>query len=82
MAQDLTNIFNKFVGKEVIPPTSFKIDPTLSEMSQVAQANGLKLRVMYPGMAGSMEFDDSRANTYIEQQNDGKYRVSNRFNLG
>jgi hypothetical protein len=82
MAQDLTKLFNKFAGKEVQSPVSSKIDPTISEMKKLAEDNGLKLRLWYPGMMGTMDFKGNRINAYVEKGADGKYRVSNEFKIG
>lgn len=57
-------------------------DPTLTEMAKVAKENGLTLRILWPGLAGTMEMRPDRVTTYIEKQLDGKYRISNRFDIG
>jgi hypothetical protein len=97
MAQDLTKLFNKFAGKEV-PMTeqcvrtktggytqvdlADKNDPTLQAMEKLAKDNGLKLRLLWPSMAGMMDFNPNRITAYIGKEADGKYRVSGEFIIG
>src|SRR5689334_1446429 len=57
-------------------------DPTVEEMRDEAKKNGLTLRVWWDGVAGTMDFRTNRVNAHIEKGADGKYRVSNRFNIG
>ena len=40
------------------------------------------LRVWWDGIMGTMDFRTNRVNAHIEKEADGKYRVSNRFNIG
>src|SRR5690349_453049 len=54
-------------------------DPILKEMEDVASANWLKLRVWWPGVEGSDEFDPNRVNAQIEKGRDGKWRVGKHF---
>jgi len=56
--------------------------PTLEEMTKLAKANGLTLRLWYPGMMGTMDFNDTRINAYVKKEADGKYRVGNNFKIG
>jgi hypothetical protein len=57
-------------------------DPTVQEMRDEAKKHGLKLRLWWPGIAGTMDFRTDRINAHIEKEADGKYRVSKRFNIG
>src|SRR4051812_40315344 len=57
-------------------------DPTLEAMKKAANDKGLRLRVWWPGIMGTMDYDTRRVNAHIEKAQDGKWRVSNRFNLG
>lgn len=94
---DVSAMFNKFAGREVPMKeepyvydgqtyTRVKLadpnDPTLQEMRDAAKANGLKMRVWWPGVAGTCDFRMDRVNAHIEKEADGKYRVSKRFNIG
>lgn len=82
MNQKITDLFNKFAGKEVLSPIMSMPDPVIAEMKQLANDNGLKLRVWFPNTVGTMDYQPDRVNAHIEKGADGKYRVSNRFNLG
>ena len=95
--RNVSHIFNKFAGREVpmnsrivkvagytfneIEP-ALNPDPVLTEMEDTATKNGLTLRVWWDGIAGTMDFRDDRVNAHIEKSDDGKYRVSKRFNIG
>ena len=57
-------------------------DPTVQEMRDEAKKHGLKLRLWWDGIAGTMDFRTDRVNAHIEKEADGKYRVSKRFNIG
>lgn len=59
-----------------------KDDPVLKAMHAEAKKNGLSLRVMWEGMAGTADLRLDRANASIEKSADGKWRVSSRFTLG
>ena len=94
---DVSKIFNKFAGREVpmnskvvkvagytfneIEP-ALNPDPVITDMENTAKKHGLTLRVWWDGVAGTMDFRTDRVNAHIEQEANGKYRVSNRFNLG
>jgi hypothetical protein len=95
--RDVSHIFNKFAGREVpMKEEPFVIrgktytqirladdkDPTVQEMRDAAKEAGLKLRLWWPGIAGTMDFRMDRVNAHIEKAPDGKWRVSNRFDLG
>lgn len=57
-------------------------DPVLEDMHNQARKHGLTLRVWWKGVAGTMDYRTDRVNAHIEKSPDGKWRVSNRFNLG
>ena len=95
--RDVSPIFNKFAGREVPMNTrvvkvagytfneiepALNPDPVLTEMQDEARKHGLSLRVWWDGIAGTMDYRTNRVNAHIEQEADGKYRVSNRFNIG
>jgi hypothetical protein len=94
---DVSDIFNKFAGREVpMKEEPFVIrgktytqvrladenDPTVKELHDDAKAKGLSLRLWWPGMAGTADFRMDRVNAHIEKATDGKWRISNRFDLG
>lgn len=57
-------------------------DPVLKEMHEEAKKNGLSLRVWWKGVVGTMDYRTDRVNAHIEKGDDGKWRVSPRFNIG
>jgi hypothetical protein len=79
MANNITEIFNRFAGKEVQPDAN---DPTLRAMQKAASDNGFKLRIWFPGTMGTMDYRTDRLNAHVDKGADGKYRVSSRFNIG
>jgi len=78
----IAHLFNKFAGREVLAPMAMGIDPTIQEMKKVAEDNGYKLRIWYPGSRGTMDHQPNRVNVHIEEGVDGKFRVGKKFNLG
>ncbi len=95
--RDVSDLFNKFAGREVpMKEEPFTIrgktytqvrlandkDPTVEEMRDEAKSHGLSLRVWWPGTAGTADFRMDRVNAHIEKAADGKWRVTNRFDLG
>ena len=95
--RDASHIFNKFAGREVpMKEEPFVIrgktytqvkpaddhDPVLEEMRAEAKKAGLKLRLWWPGVAGTMDFRTDRVNAHIEKADDGKWRVTKKFNIG
>lgn len=94
---DVSRIFNKFAGREVpleekvvrvagYTFTEYDLknnpDPVIEEMEQTAAKNGLSLRVWWPGVGGTCDYDTTRVNAHIEKSPDGKWRVSPNFGLG
>jgi hypothetical protein len=57
-------------------------NPIIKAMGQLAQANGLSLRLLWPGVVGTMDFNPNRITANIEKEADGKYRVSGDFKIG
>jgi hypothetical protein len=89
MAKDLTKLFNKFAGKEIsvqeIEADFFDVDPndkTVQAMENLAKANGLTLRVIFPGSRVTKDMRMDRVNVHVEKEVDGKYRIGNRFKIG
>ncbi len=58
-----------------------KNDPVVRAMSDAASRNGLKLRLWWPGVVGTMDYRLDRVNIHIEKGADSKWRVS-RFAIG
>ncbi len=81
---DLKKIFGKFAGKELKDPnrTTRDCDDVLDSMKAAAKKNGLHLRMWFPGTIGTMELRLDRVNAHVKQGKDGKFRVSNRFEIG
>jgi hypothetical protein len=79
---NISALFNKFAGREVLAPTAMGIDPTIQEMKKLADDNGLRLRVLFPGMMKTMDHCPDRIIVHIEEGMDGKYRVGKRFSVG
>lgn len=83
--QNITALFNKFVGKEVFSPSCpvTMPDPVISEIVQLAEKNGLnKVRVLYPNSMVTMDYWEDRLNIHVEKSADGKYRVAKDFSIG
>lgn len=92
----LREVFGRFVGKEIKVennPYTFKgktfdnwkpveDEPTLAAMMQVAAENGINLRIHEPGSMGSMDAQLGRANAYVTQDDDGVWRVADKFRYG
>ena len=57
-------------------------DAVLQEMEKTAVDNGLELRFLLPGMQGIQDERTDRVCAYVEKAPDGKWRVSNRFEIG
>jgi len=57
-------------------------DPVLAEISQAAAKSGLSLRVFWPGIMGTADYQPSRLNIGIQKEEDGKWRISPDFRLG
>jgi hypothetical protein len=83
--QNLTAIFGKFAGQEVKDPqceTGGISDPVIEAMRAEATKHGFRLRVWFPGTRGTTDYRTDRVNAHIEQADDGKWRIGNRFNIG
>lgn len=57
-------------------------DPTIKEMQDLAKKNGVMLRILWPGLAGTQELRPNRVTAYIAKEADGKYRISKNFSVG
>ena len=57
-------------------------DPVISEMRQTANERNLRLRVWWPGVSSTLDYRYDRVNTYIVKDDDGKWRVSQKFTIG
>lgn len=55
--------------------------PVLQDLRKTAKKCGVTLRVWWPGMIATMEFNRDRLNVHIEKGGDGKWRISERMNL-
>jgi hypothetical protein len=79
MAQNLTEIFNRFVGREVsvdkYGSPDVKKDQNLIEMEKVAQDNGVTLRYSFPGAFLTGDYRPNRVNVYLQRQPNGKLRI-------
>lgn len=84
----------EIVARTALGPAN-ENDPVLQEMAKVAESNGLKMAVSFPGGGTSYMYSMTttelfnlsapradRVNVAIEKAADGKYRVSNKFNIG
>lgn len=74
------------IGEKTITGTQLELandnDPTLAEMNELAEQNGLSLRVFWPGIMGTADIQPNRINAHLEEGADGKWRVSGNFTLG
>ena len=97
MKKSITQLFNKFAGREVamteiidfhggcLPEVTVAPDlrdPTFQEMEKVARENNLTLRLIWPDKAITDDFGFSRVNAHIEKGQDGKWRVGKDFTVG
>lgn len=80
MDKKIAQLFNKFAGREI--PITNDIPSVIREMEKTARDNGLELRVWYPGSDGTADYRTDRVNAHIEKGTDGKWRVSNKFDIG
>lgn len=58
-----------------------KNHPVLVDLRKTAKECRLDLRVWFPGMVATMEFNAERLNVHIEKGTDGKWRISERMNF-
>lgn len=68
--------------KSVVAMPEDMNNPVFQEMQKTAAQNGLSLRLWWPGMHGTMDYNPSRVNISIEKEHDGKYRIQPDFQLG
>jgi hypothetical protein len=54
----------------------------LLEVEKAAADNDLEVRFILPGMKGIDDERIDRVNAYVEKSTDGKWRISNRFEIG
>ena len=88
--------FEKFVGRIVVVEetvytqgemshTFYKIadgDPVVAELKAVAEAEGSKLRIFFPGQKGTLDYDVGRINVMISKdKKTGDYVVKS-FHIG
>jgi predicted NodU family carbamoyl transferase len=83
----LSQIFNKFVGREVFGPFNpvMMPDPTVEEIREEAIKHGFNsVRVKYPDemMRMTTDYDDKRLNISAVKDADGAYRVTKSFSCG
>jgi hypothetical protein len=57
-------------------------DPTVREMEKTASDNGLVLRFIWAGAAHTDDWRSNRVNAHLAQGGDGRWRVSNKFEIG
>lgn len=74
------NIGCRIVETTQVSPADPK-DPVLEEMKKTAEENGLKLRVWWPGVSGTKDLRNNRVNAHIAKASDGKYRVTDDFQI-
>ena len=75
------DIGGKHYDVPIVEPAD-KDDATLAEMKQVAEQNGLILRLWWEGIMGTMDYRTDRINAHIEKGNDGKWRIADKFDIG
>lgn len=56
-------------------------EPTIKAIADLAAEHGLELRIWLPGTGGRFERDD-RLNMFIEELDNGQYRVAPTFFIG
>jgi hypothetical protein len=52
------------------------------EMKAEAEKHGLKFRLLWPGRGYTDDYVRTRVNAHVEKGKDGKYRISNKFDIG
>ena len=90
----LTEVFNKFSGKEIdvvevkgnnkygFTYKDFSADKTINELRSAVEEMGLRLRVWLPDSVGTMDYRENRVNVHVSKDADGKYRIGSRFKIG
>lgn len=56
--------------------------PVVQEMKAEAEKHGLKFRLLWPGRGYTDDYVRTRVNAHVEKGKDGKYRISNKFDIG
>lgn len=79
MPKDVSQLFNKFAGKQVNPAQGL-MDPVIQGVRRIAEENELTLRVWWPGTVGTRDFRFNRVNAYVKKMGD-KHYIS-RFDIG
>ena len=86
--KEMCEIFAKFAGREIpLAPAASgyelanPADPVLKEMTDEADRHGVRLCLLWPGRENA-EWVTNRVNAHLEQDTDGKWRVSPRFGIG
>ena len=72
--KDITEIFNKFAGKEVRDPKALTtaLDPVVDEMEKLAKDNNLTLYLAWPGIYRTDILRPNEITVSVESKN-GKY---------
>lgn len=80
---NITAVFNQFAGKTLLNPgrITADVDTVLMEMEDVAKANGVRLRVLFPDRMHTMDYRTDRINAHVVENPNGTYTISS-FNIG
>lgn len=57
-------------------------DPVIAEMQQEAKNNNLELRVLWPGLMTTADYNPHRVTAYLQKESDGKWRIGSHFKIG
>lgn len=83
---DLVRIFGPFAGQEVnvIEPSAVNPkDPVFRRMRAAAAKNGYTVQLRFSQASQTQEgYDPARANIYLEQGPDQKFRILPRYHIG
>ena len=84
MKEELVTWTGKNLGTVTFTDVSLadENDPTIREMEKLAKKNGVTLRIEWTGKMSLIDHKDDRVNVFIEKAPDGKWRISNRFEIG
>lgn len=82
--KDIAALFNKFVGKELKDPqrVTCDLDHVYEEMKQVANDNGLELRLHFPGRPSTPDYREKRVNVLVKESADNRFVVGKTFGMG